>query len=536
MNTAEMQSPIVLSGRKLTAVRAGWWLLFLIYALFRVCSLRYSQLYTANNTVEIVANITSLGVDVITWALAIVLFVKKSQDWTAILVTVMFFTWQTSAQNAWGWLIHHGWFDFRLPAYAWQGLLAQVLSIPFDYFALLVGMGVFLTFPTGHWISRPARRIFRGVALLCMLFALLAPLVLVFKTPALLNGFLFNGLLVSFYSLMLMGAEFVSGGMLFRHYRRIRNSLHRQQIKWIVVFLALLAGVYVLLIPLVLAFIFVIDYTTGLKLIAMATVMGGVANLGLFGAFSLSIFRYRLWDVEFLLNKALIYSGLTAMLGMLGVASTVLIDYGIRTWLGEGESSLWAVLLSALPVAAAFRPLQNMMQKWVDRYFKPEEVDFTGTFIEFTPAIRELLTTEQIAKTVAEQVRKQLNVDFARLYLLQPEGRFGLVAGTPSGGESAPVVLEEAQRRPLQAGETVCDEARASYSLLVPLVVPRARIPDFLGIIILGRRLNGKGYSTKILDSLQSLGAEAGKAIYLSQISALARQKNSEQIPPPHDG
>jgi hypothetical protein len=234
-----------------------------------------------------------------------------------------------------------------------------------------------------------------------------------------------------------------------------------------------------------------------------------------------------LWDVEILVNKALVYSGLTAALGVLAVMSTALIDYGMKLWLGDSESSVWAVVISALPVAAVFRPLQDLMQKWVDRSFKPEEVNFADTFIEFTPAVRELLTTERIIKTVSNQVQKQLNVDFAKVYLAQENG---LMVDCHSIGEISPLTLKEKQLEQLQAGELLINDGGAPYSLIVPLVVPRACIPDFLGAVVLGHRLNGKGYSTQILDSLKSLGADAGKAIYLSQISEQARRKVALEI------
>lgn len=86
------------------------------------------------------------------------------------------------------------------------------------------------------------------------------------------------------------------------------------------------------------------------------------------------------------------------------------------------------------------------------------------------------------------------------------------------------LVLDEKQLARLQAGEIIVDDG-VSYSLLVPLVVPRASIPDLLGVIMLGKRLKGAGYSTPILKNLQALVADAGKAIYLSDINAEFKSK-----------
>jgi hypothetical protein len=183
------------------------------------------------------------------------------------------------------------------------------------------------------------------------------------------------------------------------------------------------------------------------------------------------------------------------------------------------------VVISVLPVAAAFNPMRDRLQALIDRYFKPEEVNFSDTFIEFTPAVREMLTTESIIKTLSEQVKRQLNVDFARIYLYQADGQLlpAIVGLSPE--ENNQLVLNEIQLAQLQSGKIIVDDDGIPYSLVIPLIVPRANIPDFLGVIMLGKRLSGKGYSTPILNNLQTLGADAGKAIYLSRLSQQAKQK-----------
>lgn len=71
----------------------------------------------------------------------------------------------------------------------------------------------------------------------------------------------------------------------------------------------------------------------------------------------------------------------------------------------------------------------------------------------------------------------------------------------------------------LKDGKPVVNEDRgANYSLFVPLFIQRARIPDFIGVLALGRRLDNTGYPTHILNSLKDLGKEAGSAIHLSRI------------------
>jgi hypothetical protein len=241
-------------------------------------------------------------------------------------------------------------------------------------------------------------------------------------------------------------------------------------------------------------------------------------------AFAIALFRYRLWDIDILINKALVYSLLTGMLGLIGVVSLAVVDFFIKK-LAPDETSIWGAILPALPVAAAFSPLLVRIQSMIDRFFKPEEVNFKDTFIEFIPEVREMLTTESIIKTISEQVKKQLKLDFARVYFYQADSQLYPALGNPLLEENSQLVLEEKQLAQLQKGKIVVNDAEIPYSLLIPLIVPRANIPDFLGVIMLGKRLSGAGYSTPILNNLQSFGADAGKAIYLSRLSEQAKIK-----------
>lgn len=494
------QNPMKLSGRQFLALKLGWWGLFILYAVFRVFTAYNYALYESNTSLERFAHALELVTNLITWTLAIFLFAKKPNDRIALFVSVMFFTWQTFAQYFWGWLIYGGWFDHLAPEYSLQSLQALFASSPFDFFAYLTAAAVFLTFPTGNWISSGARRFFFGMLGVMTLFSLLTPLSLLgpISSPATVA-------VTMFYFVILLVARSIPGFLLFWHYRSVQDPIQRQQIKWIATFFVLLAILWVTLVPLILALSF-IDTNASRTLTAIAKVLGNLIDLGLFCAFSLSILRYRLWDIDILINRTLVYGALTGALGLVGLVSLAVTDFLIKRFIGD-ESSIWGVVASALPVAAAFTPLRGGLQNLIDQYFKPEEINFENHFLEFRADIRNMLGTSRMIEIISRQVKKQLDVESACVYLADENGKI------PSFTISAESL------NTLTAGELVIGADGAEYSLLVPLVISRPIIPDFIGVIVLGRRLNGRGYSTPILESLKLLGANAGEAIYLSRLN-----------------
>ena len=244
-----------------------------------------------------------------------------------------------------------------------------------------------------------------------------------------------------------------------------------------------------------------------------------ISNLGLVAAFAISTFRYRLWDTDLVINRTLVYGTLTGALSLLAIVSVTITDFFLKQWFGEDESSLWSVLVSAVPVAAVFNPLRDRLKTLIDRYFKPEELNFSGTFIEFDPAVRKSLTTRQIIELVITQTKKQLNVESAHVYLLQSDGRLRMEKNAHAPKSLPDLNPGEKLLLKLKDGKPVVNEDRAAnYSLYVPLFIQRARIPDFIGVLALGRRLDNTGYPTHILNSLKDLGKEAGSAIHLSRI------------------
>lgn len=523
------QEPVLI-GYKLRLARSAWWVVFFVWGTFAAYYFLYLWM---NGRAENYPNVSLQTLDITTslaaFLFAVFLFAKKSNNWMAILVSMMLITQMNPDSGFSFWLVRdQGWLAVDTSGQVdLEGMIA-ILKIydfvtPFQFAADLIFLTTFLTFPNGRWIFQHVWWIPVGLS---VVFAL--------ESSQLRNDLL-DARSLAYLKFFFFFA--ITGGLQFLHYRRIPNSIQRQQIKWIVIFL--LAILLTMLINLISMRWFLVQQANWLlldgsthvqslmdKIMQTIPFMDPIINLCLVMAFGISIFRYRLWDTDTLINNTLLYGTLTGLLSLLGIVSVAGVNFLIKQAFGEDESSIWALIVSALPVAASFNPLRDRLKIIIDRYYKPEEVNFTDTFIEFTPAVLELLSTRRIIEIITMQAIKQLNVDFAKVYLLQKDGRFQTEQTDATTKKTASLNINDKQLQKLKAGKPVVDDDEGTpYSLLVPLIVQRARFPDFLGVLALGRRLDGTGYPTQILNSLEVLGSDAGKAIYLSQINKQSKQK-----------
>jgi asparagine N-glycosylation enzyme membrane subunit Stt3 len=148
-------------------------------------------------------------------------------------------------------------------------------------------------------------------------------------------------------------------------YRRLSSYTERQQIKWVVSASALGMGVFA---------VFTLSVNLAGAIGSGVSIFPAVQPLidfQLMGLLALSvgiaILRYRLWDIDLIINRALVYGVLTLALTLVYFGSVVVFQSGLR--LVSGESTTLASVGSTLLLAALFRPLRSRVQAAIDRRF-----------------------------------------------------------------------------------------------------------------------------------------------------------------------
>jgi hypothetical protein len=206
---------------------------------------------------------------------------------------------------------------------------------------------------------------------------------------------------------------------------RYRRSLGegRQQIKWIA-FAATVVG-----------FGFVSAMASGLIAVTFAPESWGGANtppvwfdlmfsvvLLSFGgvpiAVGIAVLRYRLYDIDVIINRALVYGSLTVLLALAYVGGVVGLQYLFRAATGQG--STLAVVASTLAIAAMFNPLRRRIQGYVDRRFYRRKYDAAKTLEAFNARLREETDLDALNDDLVGVVRETMQPTHLSLWL-RPE-------------------------------------------------------------------------------------------------------------------
>jgi hypothetical protein len=119
-----------------------------------------------------------------------------------------------------------------------------------------------------------------------------------------------------------------------------------------------------------------------------ASTLGLVATAAIPIAVGVAILRYRLYEIDLLINRTLVYGSLTAMLALVyfgGVTATQAI---LQTLTGQAELPQLAIVVSTLVIAALFNPLRRRIQSFIDRSFYRGKYDAVKTLEAFSAKLR----------------------------------------------------------------------------------------------------------------------------------------------------
>ncbi len=134
-------------------------------------------------------------------------------------------------------------------------------------------------------------------------------------------------------------------------------------------------------------------------------------------AIGIAILRYRLYDIDLLINRTLVYGPLTGALVMIylgGVAATQAI---FRTLTGQQQQPQLAIVVSTLIIAALFNPLRRRIQGFIDRRFYRRKYDAAKTLEAFSAKLREETDIEALNDELVGVVRETMQPAHVSLWL-----------------------------------------------------------------------------------------------------------------------
>ena len=200
---------------------------------------------------------------------------------------------------------------------------------------------------------------------------------------------------------------FVASASLVARLHRARG-VERQQIKWVAYAGALGGGAslptYTVLEAVNLPWLHLAGYVPAL-----------VGILGVPTAVGIAITRYRLYDIDILINRTLVYGTLTATLVALYLIGIVVLQ---RLFvLLTGQQSTLAVVASTLLIAALFNPLRRSLQSFIDRRFYRRKYDARKTLERFSAQLRDETDLDTLSDDLVGVVRETMQPAHASLWL-----------------------------------------------------------------------------------------------------------------------
>jgi hypothetical protein len=257
----------------------------------------------------------------------------------------------------------------------------------------------FFLFPNGAPIPRGALWVIAPVLALHFLFQFLGWILLLSPDATTMSAF--AGALSPIQFLIVGAFLFILGCQVYR-YVRVSTREERQQTKWFLF-----------------GFVFFLALSTASEALGSLNPFGDEVGLLIFAFIPLSIgiaiLRYRLWDIDVIIRKTLVYSVLTALLALIYFGGVVVFQQVFRGAIGH--STDLAIAVSTLAIAALFFPLRRRVQNAIDRRLYRRKYDAAKTLAAFSATARDEVELEKLTAELLNVVTGTMQPASVSLWL-----------------------------------------------------------------------------------------------------------------------
>jgi hypothetical protein len=231
-----------------------------------------------------------------------------------------------------------------------------------------------------------------------------------------------------------------------------------------------------------------------------------------------SIVRYRLFDVDLLVNRTIVYTIVTAIVGgsFLAVAFVVALFANVpllNAFDGRLAGPVGVVL--GVFVVLVFQPLRRRVQRGVDRRFYRERYNAQQVIDGFAGQMTRLVSPEQLESRLTHVVDQAVHPRSVHLHTAP-------FSGETEHALSAGIAIDKKELPPLREDSRI---DRSSEGVVVPLLAGGS----LTGVLELGKRSSGTAYSKLDLDLLDRLAKTAGPALQLAHEVQIREQNAKDQ-------
>ncbi len=407
-----------LTGRALALARAGWGVLvaftFSIFALSLAA--RFAQVNEPDTATEIAWRGSSLPMGVLAGYLTaltalfglgcfvVAALIVRGKSANPMALFVSFFLVLLGSANA--------------PNMQALIDLNSNLTLPVNLIMLATWTSIILfllLFPDGRFIPQWTRPLF-----IVWIFGLVASLAVTRDS--------LNDPQSAITGLMILGSLLAGAGIQVYRYIRISTSVQRQQTKWVI--FGIVAAIVVQIGTVMLEPFFVASRRPSAYYDVIEVTLVTLGYLAIPATIGIAILRQHLWDIDTIINRALVYGLLTASIGGVYVLALGGIGLLIQPFSNRGAS-----LLAAGLVAVLFQPVRERLQQGVNRLMYGERDDPYAVLSRLSRRLEETLAPETVLPTVVQTVREALKLPYAAITLNQ-DGAFNIVAESGAPGSN----------------------------------------------------------------------------------------------------
>ena len=323
------------------------------------------------------------------YTVAAILLWHRSDDWMALLISLMLMSFGPGTiSNA---VRFSQWFG---PA------VAPHVSSLFDITNLIILVLIFYLFPTGRFEPRWTRW------LLYIVLGIAIAIIIVprFTAPDPLNGF---------YDLSFIGILLSLVIAQVYRFLRVSTPTQRQQTKWVVysmvVSLVLVISLLAIFQPLPGSLLSILDIVANLLLTLIPI------------SLAIAIQRYRLYDIDILINRTLVYGTLTALVAVIYIGSILALQFLLRGIINQNNDA--AIVISTLVIAALFQRLRHSIQSIIDRRFYRHKYDAARTLAAFSATLRGEVDLNELSERLVDVVQETMQPAHVSLWLSKNTGQ-----------------------------------------------------------------------------------------------------------------
>jgi hypothetical protein len=304
------------------------------------------------------------------FGIGFIIFLRKSGEWIGLFVSIVLVSFGLVAANT-DPVGFPGWF---------VGLVSAYVNCAYLSFFVIP-----LVFPDGRFVPRWSAWL--------VAFVVVGGLGSSVAPHTIFDSNTWPGLVSAALGILVVATILVSP--IYR-YMRVSNSVEREQTKWVMFSLLLAIGVFVLIGGVLSNISTLTAHPVQAVLVDLATSSAvGIAFLFVPLGFAVAILRYKLWDIDVLINRTLVYGSLTISLAALYLGAVIVLQKLFAAV--TGQSSDLAVAIATLGIAALFNPWRHRVQSFIDRRFYRRKYDAARTLATFSARLRDEVDMEQLS-------------------------------------------------------------------------------------------------------------------------------------------